>query len=358
MKKKIIISIGVFLVVFLSGCTIGGSGSTSDSSGPQKYTFSKSLWASRDGGKTWQASNASNNKPKSSNVELYRMVFDANDTNIAYAGLLTGGIMKTVDGGMSWDFLDFGTEKVYGLALDPADSKIIYASTVLGGRGKIAKSLDGGVSWNEIYTFASKGPVIVYLVTDKKNAGVIYAATSDNQLIKSVDGGVSWKNIFQTKTSIFRMAVDSVNSNMLYLLTKGGEIFYSSNKGDSFENLTSNVKTTGMSGSDFTVIETDPTHTGWLYLAGKKGIIRTKDTGNTWEKVVVLNNPKNSPISALAINPSDSREIIYGALQATYKSIDDGKTWTTSQFDLTKGIYMLKYNPTDPNVVFATFVGK
>ncbi|MFZ2192918.1 MAG: hypothetical protein WAV31_01630 [Candidatus Moraniibacteriota bacterium] len=358
MKNKLTISIGIFLLLFLAGCTFGGAGSTSSSMDSQKYTFSKSLWLSRDGGKTWQASNTSNNKPKSSDVNSYRLVFDKKNINIAYAGLLTGGIIKTIDGGTSWDFLDFGAASVYGLALDPVDTNIVYASAVLAGRGKIAKSVDGGANWDEIYTFAAKGPMIIYLVTDGHNTGVVYASTSDNQLIKSVDGGVSWKNIFQAKSAVSRIVVDSINSNMIYLLTKSGDIFYSSNSGNSFDSLTGNLTTTGMFGSDFSVIEADPSHTGWLYLAGKKGIIRTKDAGKTWEKVVVLNNPSNSPIGALAINPADSRQIFYGALQATYKSLDDGKTWTTSQFDLTKGINMLKYNPLDPNMIIATFVGK
>lgn len=358
MKKRLIISTCLLSLLFLAGCSIGGGSSTSTSSGPQKYTLAKSIWISRDEGKTWETSNISTNKPNITDINLLNLVFDPKDANIAYAGLRSGGIMKTINGGVSWEFLSFKMDKVYGLALDPTDSKIIYASTLYGGRGKMAKSLDGGANWEEIYTFAANGPLVVYLATDKKSAGVVYAATSDNQIIKSIDGGASWKNIYQVSSPVIKISIDAINNKLIYLLTKNGDVIMSSTGGDSFDSLTNKITLTGLVGSGFSVMESDPVHAKWLYLAGRTGIIRTKDAGDTWEKLAALNNPQNSPINALAINPANSGEIIYGALQATYKSIDEGKTWTTSQFDLAKNISILKYNPVTPSIIVASFIGK
>ena len=359
MKKQLVILGVLFLGVFLAGCTFGGAGSsTSAPVASQKYTLAESIWISHDAGKKWEASATATNKPSVTDINPLSLVFDSNDANVAYAGLRAGGIIKTKDGGASWEFLPFKTEKVYGLALDPRDTRIIYASTVFNGRGKIAKSLDSGMTWNEIYTFATNGPLVVYLAADKRNAGTIYASTSDNQIIKSTDGGTAWKNVFEAPSPVIKISLDAVDSRLVYLLTKNGEIYFSRNAGDTFESLTQKITLTGMLGSGFSVMETDPVKANGLYLAGKTGIIRTKDAGNTWEEIVTLNNPENSPVGALAINPNNSNELIYGALQATYASIDGGKTWTTAQFDLEKVINNLKYNPANPQTIFASFLGK
>jgi len=358
MKKGLIILIGNFLIFILTGCSLTPAVSTPN--GQQQYAFSKSVWITKDGGKTWTNSNKAVNKPTVADINPLSLVFDPKDGNVVYTGLRAGGIIKTANGGESWESLSFKTDKIYGLALDPNDSKIIYASTVVGDRGKIFKNFDSGTggNWNEIYTAATNGPLVVYLTIDKKNANTIYIATSDNQVAKSADGGVSWKNIFQSKSPVIKISLDAKNSKLIYLLAKSGEIFSSFNNGESFDGLSAKINKTGFAAAGFSVMETDPLNANWIYLAGKPGIIRSKDAGQNWEKVVTLNNPQNSPIGALAINPVNSKEIIYGASQAAYKSIDDGKTWATSQFDSTKAISILKYNPTNPDIIYAGFVGE
>ncbi len=358
MKRSLTVLMGGFALLILTGCSLTPAVSTPTDS--QQYASSKSIWISKDGGKTWADSSKAINEPTVADINPLNFVFDPKDGNIIYAGLHAGGIMKTANGGESWEFLSFKTDKVYGLALDPNDSKTIYASTTIGDRGKIFKNSDSGIggSWNEIYTAATSGPLVVYLTIDKRNANIIYMATSDNQVAKSTDGGNSWRSIFQSKAPIIKISLDAKNSSLIYLLTKSGEVFSSSNKGDSFESLSAKINKTGFAATSFSVIEADPSNANRVYLAGKTGIIRSKDAGQNWEKVVTLNNPQNSPIGALAINPINSKEIIYGASQAAYKSIDEGKTWTTSQFDSAKTISILEYNPVDPGIIYAGFVGK
>jgi len=268
--------------------------------------------------------------------------------------------MKTTNGGDNWEFLTFKTDKVYGLAIDPVDSRIIYASSVVNNRGKIFKNTASGAtdSWTEIYTAASSGPLVVYLAVDKKNANVVYAATSDNQVLKSADGGISWRNLYQAQSPVVKIALDARDSGLVYLLTRSGDILASFDGGDKFESLSNKVNIAGVLGTSFSVLETDPTHGKWIYLAGKNGIIRSKDAGNEWEAILTLNNPQNSPVGALAINPQNSSEIVYGAMQATYKSIDDGKTWVTSQFDVPKPVSILEYAPNNPEIIYAGFSAK
>ncbi|MFA5962357.1 MAG: YCF48-related protein [Parcubacteria group bacterium] len=358
MKRGVVILTGFLASLVLSGCSL-----TSSTNAPgvvQKYSVSKSIWVSKDGGKSWKDSSAASNKPTVADINPLTLVFDPHDQNIVYAGLRSGGIMKSTNGGDSWEFLTFKSDKVYGLVIDPSDSKIIYASSVVNNRGKIFKNTASGAtdSWTEIYTAATNGPLVVYLTVDKKSANTLYAATSDNQVLKSADGGVSWRNLFQAQAPVVKIVLDARDSNLVYLLTKSGDILASSDGGDKFDSLANKTTVTGSLGNGFSVLETDPTNGKWVYLAGKTGIIRSKDGGSTWETILILNNPQNSPVSALAINPQNSREIIYGAMQATYKSLDEGKTWVTSQFDVAKPMSILEYAPTNPSIIYAGFTAK
>ena len=357
MKRITVYLFCVCFVLLLTGCSFG-NGKTVTSPGGQKYIFSKSIWISHDGGKNWEASNISKSKPRVSDIDPLSLAFDARNPDISYIGLRSGGIIKTMDGGASWEFMNLNTDKVYGLDVDPLDSKIIYATTVVNNRGKIFKSIDSGANWKEIYTFAASGPLAAYLKIDKQNSKVIYVSTSDNQLIKSSDSGSTWKNIFQTSSPVLKISIDAENDNHVYLITKNGDVFFSSNAGNSFDNLANKSGSNSMLSSGFSSMKVAPMSAGGVYFWGRSGIIYSSDGGKTWKKIVTLNNPQNSPVSALTIDPRNSNEIIYGALQATYKSNDGGNTWATSQFDLSKTISILKYNPVNPDVVFACFSAK
>jgi photosystem II stability/assembly factor-like uncharacterized protein len=358
MKKGVVILTGFLVTLVLAGCSLSPVATTPEA--VQTYSISKSIWISRDGGRNWKDSSIASNKSTVTDINPLSLAIDPINNRVVYVGLRAGGIMKTINAGESWEFLTFKTDKIYGLTIDSNNPQTIYVSSVVNNRGKIFKNIAAGAtdSWTEIYTAATNGPLVVYLAMDNKNSQTLYASTSDNQVLKSGDGGVSWRNLFQAQSPVVKIALDAKDSSLLYLLTQSGEVFVSNNGGDKFESLTAKITTAGLYGSGFGVLETDPTNGRWLYLAGKAGIIRSRDAGEKWEVVLTLNNPKNSPVSALAISPQNSREIIYGALQATYKSIDEGKTWTPSQFDLPKVVNILKYDPLDSNIIYAGFSAK
>jgi hypothetical protein len=63
-------------------------------------------------------------------------------------------------------------------------------------------------------------------------------------------------------------------------------------------------------------------------------------------------------VRAVAVNPKNSQELIYGTGQATYKSIDGGLHWATSQFNSGLPFSFIKYNPSDPTIVYMAFINK
>ncbi len=342
MKKYLLAITFLALPFVLSGCAT--------SSSPQNPA--SSFYKSTDGGKTWTVQNKTSETGLDlSAIDVISMVVNPNDGNNVFAGTKSRGIIKTEDGGETWVSDNFSYGKVYGIAINPIDGRIIYATGAINGRGKIWKTINSGKDWQEIYTTPANGPLVISLVIDNKNPNILYASTSDNQVIKTTDGGQTWKNIFQNGYPVLAIAFDAQNDNQIYFADTGNNLYISKNGGTTMTNITQKLQTAHFSGTVSEIV-TDPTIANTLYAIGTAGILKSVNAGNTWSKFDLLNDPQNFPVQTLIVNPMNSQEIIYGAAQAAYKSIDGGKTWTTAQFNTSKTVNVLKYDPANSNNVY------
>ncbi|MCX6764037.1 MAG: YCF48-related protein [Candidatus Moranbacteria bacterium] len=333
----------LFLIPFLAGCSFSAPPSAG------------SIWKSTDGGKTWAVKNKKTETVDFSQVDVLSLAVNPFDSKKVYAGTINNGIIKSEDGGETWSATSFTSKKVYGLEINPADGKIIYASGVWNEQGKIFKSSDGGENWAEIYASPASGPLVISLTIDQKNPNIIFASTSDNQLIKSEDGGNSWKNILNGNSPILKVAIDRSDDNLIYFTAGSQGVFRSRDGGKNFENISEIIRKSFAKSGEFFLAVTDPANSGWIYLTGRAGIILSQDEGDTWKEIRSISPADKYPVRALAINPANSNEIIYGAAQAVYKSVDGGNNWATSQFDAAKIISILRYDPSNPSAVYAGF---
>jgi len=118
-----------------------------------------------------------------------------------YAGAVTGGVWKTVNGGQSWTPLTdlLPVLNVGSLVMDPFDSNTLYAGTGefaggYPGQG-IFKTSDGGNTWTLLAAtgsqVTSRFEYVNRLVMSPKNRNRIYAATWAG-IFTSGDGGATW----------------------------------------------------------------------------------------------------------------------------------------------------------------------
>jgi photosystem II stability/assembly factor-like uncharacterized protein len=138
------------------------------------------------------------------------LLIDPHDPDVMYAGAVSGGVWKTVDGGQSWaavtDFLP--NLAVNSLAFDPQDSAVIYAGTGEGyfredirgtalpirGNG-IFVSRDRGASWQQLPSTAGEDFYWVNdLAVSAHDSQRLYAATR-NGVFRSRDGGATWTRV-------------------------------------------------------------------------------------------------------------------------------------------------------------------
>jgi photosystem II stability/assembly factor-like uncharacterized protein len=344
--RKYIVAIILPVILVLSGCSLGESLVTSS------LATTGSFWKSADGGKIWQVKNKLSEKTTIPEADILSIVVNPKDSANILFGTAQNGIYKTTDGGENWEAVNFQSGKVYGLAMDPRDPQTIYASGVWQKRGKIFKSADQGINWKEIYTSVSDGTLVISMAMSNKNPDVLYITTSDNQIMQTLDGGYSWKNLFLASSPVVKIALDFQDENLMYFNTASGEVFRSRDGGKTIEGLSQKFLSVWNMGNNSRFVETDPRNRNWVYAGGKMGIALSKDSGETWEKINILNNPENFPVSALAINPYNSQEFIYGSAQASFKTVDGGKTWTTAQFNTAKTINLIRYDWQNTQNVF------
>jgi hypothetical protein len=123
-----------------------------------------------------------------------------------------GGVYKSLNGGTSWAPMSLSLPAaspvvVYTLAIDPANSSIVYVGTNVG----LFKSANGGQSWNLSGSgLRGVGPIVI----DPKNSAVIYLTTADG-VFKSIDAGQSWTLINSALTS-YCLIVDPSSTTTLY----------------------------------------------------------------------------------------------------------------------------------------------
>lgn len=345
MKKYVILAVVLISVIALSGCSLTGTGTTTVAPTPTKGSLMKST----DGGENWSV--LWDKKTNILSVDVLDIAVNPFDSKNVLAGLKGKGILETTDGGENWIYMKLGAEKIYGMVFDPMDSRIIYATGVLNGRGKIFKTADAGETWTEVYTSPADGPLVISLALDKKDSKFIYASTSDDNVIKSSDAGKSWKNIYKADDPILKIAIDERTGNV-FMLQSGGDLFRSKDKGKTFENITKKINNSLWGGPDSYVLELDPTNAGWVYIAGKNGIFRSKNSGEKWDSLLTLSDPKSYPVRSLAINPKNSNDIIYGAAQAIYHSVDGGINWATFPLEEPKSVNAIKYSQQDPAIIY------
>lgn len=217
-----------------------------------------------------------------------------------------------------WEFA--GPENVGGRITDieipVGQSSIYYAGTASGG---IFKTIDGGGSWDPIFDemgFLSIGDMeiskqykeVIWVGTGEPNAGGGSITYDGNGVYLSEDGGLNWVHRGLSETgSISKMLIDPNDESTIFA---------------------------GAMGPMFKNDE-------------NRGVYRTKDQGETWEKVLfvsdstgiidMVNHPTNSEILYAVAwerirRPQYSR---YGGVtSAVYRSIDGGDTWE----ELTNGL--------------------
>jgi photosystem II stability/assembly factor-like uncharacterized protein len=265
-----------------------------------------------------------------------------------FVGSASGGVWKSVNGGTTFKpvFDRQSVQSIGALAIDPSNSKIVWAGTgeawtrnsVSIGDG-IYKSSDGGENWTNMGLKDSEH-IAKILVDPKDSNSVLACATghvwNDNDergVFKTSDGGNSWKKVLAG-------ANGSTGCGMLAMSPLEPKTIFAS--------------------------MWDFRRQGWTFRSGGpgSGLYQSTDGGNSWTEL----NDKNSkglpekPWGRIAVAVAPGKpQVVYAMIEskksALFRSDDGGKTWNrldASRFMIWRPFYFanLIVDPKDENKVF------
>src|SRR5262245_11317754 len=132
------------------------------------------------------------------------------DPDVVYVATASGGVMKTTNGGTTWEpvFDDEKTATIGAIAVAPSDPSIVWVGTGESnnrqssswGNG-VYKSTDGGKTWTHVGLADTHhiGRIVVH-PTDPNTvwvaaAGNLWGPSKDRGVYKTTDGGATWKNV-------------------------------------------------------------------------------------------------------------------------------------------------------------------
>ena len=333
------------------------------------------IFKTMDGGKSWT-------EILDCGALVRWMAIDPDDTQVLYAA--TGifdrdevkpeGVLKSTDGGRTWQNINNGLPNltVGGLAMDPRNAKVLYATTGrsigFGGGpeaafGGVYKTTDGGESWVEVLHRANDNFFVPAIALAGTNPDIIYIALGGGVFYRSQDAGKTWQ-LFPMRPDDatvgipIALTVDPAKANVIFLNSYIGGVFKSINGGETWH-----VASQGYTGADIRDVGMNPRQPTQVWAIGRQGVAKSEAGGDGW---IYLNHAGADQFvegASLSVNPLNANDVLMANAHwgTILRTIDGGATWRQVLGAVTNGHYpenihgiaqFARYNG-NPNIVYA-----
>jgi len=158
-----------------------------------------------------------------------------------------------------------------------------------------------------------------------------------------------------------KIVLDPSNPDRMWVTTKNGKIYYSSNGAQEWTRLPLGLG----ENAALNAIVLTPRNPMVIYVGVSEdsilpsattsvgGVYKTVDGGNTW---ALLETTEKWPVLSLAVHPKNTEMLVAGTLGGVFRSMDSGTTWqriSPQNHPDMKGIVSLALDPENPSVIYA-----
>ena len=279
-----------------------------------------------------------------------------------WMGTTGGGVMKSSDGGLSWQAM---TDRYFGgtigaIAVAPSNPDVVYVG---GGefpiRGNVShgdgvwKTTDGGRTWSNIGLNDTRqiskvrvhptNPDLVYVAAQ----GHVWGPNAERGVFRSKDGGKNWQKVLfkDDSTGAADLAMDPSNPSVLYaglwqanrtpwMLVSGGKgsgMYKSTDGGDTWTEITRHPGLpAGLWGNiGISVSGANPRRIYAIIEANEGGVFRSEDAGATWARVNDERKLRQRAwyYTKIYADPKNA-DLVYASNVNFQVSRDGGKTWS------------------------------
>lgn len=331
---------------------------------------------SEDGGKNWEAVSFSEDRQIYFPREIFDLTFHPAEQNIIFIGTKSSSIWKSETRGVSWKkivdsaaVLEPGAD-VYKIVVARNRPEVIYAAVFQKNKGRILKSTDGGSSFTEVYFETEDRIGIFDIYVNPADENHVIIATGKGGLIESGDGGKTWRVRKWFTNALTKLIVNPRNVREMYVLPSGGSIFKSLDGGGNWLEVKENIEAgegsapfvspppvlnpfSSFSRAPSRIFTMDPEDASTLYMTSSGGgLLRSKNSGVSWEELNLLLPPDAGSLSAVAIHPRDSSRIFVAGGAYLHLSEDGGNDWSVDVLPTKSNIKTIYVHPLRPDTIF------
>jgi len=207
-------------------------------------------------------------------------------------------------------------------------------------------------------TIGPDGGTVRSLTLDPKNPDRIFLGTSAGRLYLSTDNGANWSRYAQLGTAaemvLDHVVIDPNNSRLVYVAAwnaqspNNGDLFRSTDGGRNWETISE------LHGKSIRALALAPSDSRILVAGALDGIYRSRNGGDTWERISPENHAEIKNVESIAVDPINPNIIYAGTWHLPWKTEDGGKSW----HNIKKGViddsdvFSIVIDPANPASIF------
>lgn len=211
------------------------------------------LFRSSDAGASWEECKSFQDVPDSTNWGFHAptrdshirdLVVSPGDAGLLYAGIEVGGVVRSSDGGNSWQQLPGLDDDIHCLHLGTDQQRRVYVATA----SAPYRSSNGGDDWEKINDGLDRRYTL-HIAAAPDNADQVLVTVSENarrkapQFYRSTDGGQTWALVEdlgegeEPESMVVAFEWDRSSPDDVYAGTDGGELYHSPDRGQTWQQL-------------------------------------------------------------------------------------------------------------------------
>jgi len=303
-----------------------------------------------------------------------------------YMGSTGGGIWESDDAGTSWRNISDGQLEVGSIGaitVAPSDPNVLWVGTgsaeprgnVSSGIG-VYRSTDKGRTWQHVGLRAAgqigkiqvhpDDPDVAYVAA----LGSLFGRNEERGVYRTKDGGESWERVLfvSDSTGVIDVALNPKNPRILYAaawraqrlpwtMISGameGGIYRSKDGGDTWQKLGGGLPTGLFGKAGLAVSPANPDRVWAVVEAGdeKGGVYRSDNGGDTWRRLTNEKQLFHRPwyYMRMTADPQDENTVWINNV-LLYKSVDGGRTFVPTPTVPHGDSHKLWINPDDPDIM-------
>lgn len=191
-------------------------------------------------------------------------------------------------------------------------------------RGNLLKSIDGGMSWQRLTNGIDNRGQILDLTIASQNPQILYIAALGDGIYKSENGGESWFKVNQGLDNL-RLDLLLSDSQGKRILAAGDDqgLYYSDNGGENYR--------TAIAKRKITALAFNSAQSNQLLVGDRQGeLYFSTDEGKTWQQQAKIG--KGSAIRAIAVATQDNTIYVGTEQEGVWQSLDGGETFTALDY--------------------------